>query len=175
MAWYTGKAGEALDQAVRKMAGTPDDRMSLAEEIDIARVAALEAAKAFSMISLSDEMVDGKPKFSLALKTATTDMMLDRINTVAELVAKHSKIRMLSESVVDIEQLDYITSQVSMILNHRLANVVEKEYIDLIAQDMRQIKLPERKKTIQNAQNAQMLLDAAKEIQEQNEPSSTAS
>lgn len=169
MAWYSKRAGTEVTKALADMAkGGPDERHSIAEEIDLARLAATDAVKLFGAIVLTPHpKADEGQDYSSELKAKAADMMLQKLERVSELVLKSSKIRVMHEGTVNAEGIAYIAAQVSTIMRNRLDGIVAPSVMEAIIDDIKAIKLPEKRSLDKVTEGASAIVDAVKEIQRQ--------
>lgn len=166
--YYSAGAGTALKTRLEELrALDPSRRHSLAEEVDLARIACEKSVRMFEAACM------GEQKASPEAQAASLALLRQSLDHVAELVAKAARARRDSLETVDVEQLDYIVDQVIVILNDE---VEDHAILDRCKERFKKIKIPERKGTggVDRAQVARMFRDAATAIDESVQGSSPA-
>lgn len=143
LSYYSKHAGKALSTALEEIAGMdPDERNSIAQEVDIARMLATQSLKNFSAVFLKEH--DEKTSKNLeesGVKPRILENCWEAINNVSEIVAKSAMIRYRSESVVGLEDVQYVINQVLTILQ-RLG--VEEDLLAELKNEFKTIRLPKR-------------------------------
>jgi len=135
--YFSKNAGPALQAALEQAReGSPDEQLSLLEELAASRVLAGEIMIRFEAACLNpDNNVDDDTK---ALAFAT---MKNAIDHVTDIAVKAAKVRAASEGVVDVEALGYIVSQISRLVEHQCDERTARALIPLI----KQVRMPEQR------------------------------
>lgn len=121
MGWYSKNAGTKLAAKLEEIAAMgPDERHSLAEEIDISRLLAERA-----LLIFEKTVIDPPPgtEVPTELKARASETLRDRLQDVSDMVAKASAVRAKLESVVGVEDIGYVVHQVKKILQEELDEV----------------------------------------------------
>ena len=130
--YYSRNAGKRLADKLDALASMdPDERNSLTEEIDLNRLLAERALKAFEATHYGDKEVSEK------LKALAAQNLRDALQDVTEVVAKSAIIRSRSAEVVGIEDLGFIIHQIKKILD-------EEDVDPRVIDRLDEIKLPKR-------------------------------
>jgi hypothetical protein len=134
---------------------SPDEKHSLDDEIDAARVLAEQAMVAYDVAVVQQ-------KGSSELQAFAADHLKASLVNVGDIVAKASKVRKESQGVVDIEMLNYIVVQVTEIIEQELRD--KNSYLaDKVVERLNAIALPEKNKA-SDKHLVHKLKDALKEI-----------
>ena len=144
MTLYTKRASiplkALLDEVAKK---SPSERMSLADEIDVARIICDRAIKTFDKVFFNE---DPNKEISDKSKLGTMRLVQDSLEHVSRLVAQHAKVLALSDATLNTEQCGYMIDQIVKILDDHLVD--QEEIYKLIVQDLNKMKLPEKKVNI---------------------------
>lgn len=130
--YFSKNAGPALKSILKHLADeSPDEKLSLLEEVDISRQLALDAMKKYEAACLSGASVSEETQqlSRLVAKNA--------LNNVVETVGKATRSRALSESVIDAENVAYLVSQVNGIVE----SSVDKPTALKIAAQLKELKI----------------------------------
>lgn len=153
--FYDSALGPTLREKLRQMSEEPpDDRLSLLEESDLARLTAIRSLRIFEATCVDPETAD---RASDELKGAATAAARGAIEYVCDTVMKAAKVRALNESTYDVEQLDYFVGQVGRIVNDEVGSLPGgPDLVAAVTKRLRAIKLPGRDR-------AKMTTDDARE------------
>ena len=156
--WYARRAGPILQDRLNELReASPDERHSLADEIDLARLIAERNVRIYDKTVIEDQGSD-------ELKAAATDSLRSSLNHVTEIVSKAARVHAVSSSVVELEHIDYILTQVARIIEEEVASLDQK-LATVVMERMALIKLPEGKSGEANAEdNARLLREAMEEM-----------
>jgi hypothetical protein len=136
---------------------SPDERHSLAEEIDLARLIAERNVRIYDKT-----VIEGQG--SAELQAAATESLRSSLDHVTDIVAKAARVHAVSSSVVELEHIDYILQQVSRVIEEEVVSV-DKKLADTIQEKLQAIKLPAGKSGEADAEeNARLLRDAMKDM-----------
>ena len=136
MSWYTKRAGPILRERLEELRNaSPDERHSLADEIDLARLIAERNVRIYDKTVLEG---NGSDK----LKAAATEGLRHALNHVTDIVSKAARVHAVSSSVVELEHIDYILQQVTRVIEEEVADV-DKVLADRVIEKFKSIKLPE--------------------------------
>lgn len=138
MSVYAKNAGPRLQQVLADLAAQGHERMSLASEIDVARMSAIEAMKLYSALVENEKATEG-------VKIAAAEHLRSAIECVGDMAVRAAKIRAASEEVIHVEAIDYVVVQVGRIVNDVVGSR-SPELAELLMQALStDIKLPERR------------------------------
>lgn len=159
--FYSRRAGPELRKVLEEQASSsPDERMSLLEEVDLMRMLALENVQMFEAICIENRKGTDGAEPSNELKAMVTSSCRRALEAVTETVLKAAKTRSLNEAVVDVQQIDYIVAQILAAIETRVKPVDELLY-DQLSEDLKKIRLPERAE-----RQRQALASSASQIQQ---------
>ena len=137
LAIYSRHAGTLLRERLQELAKlSPEERHSLSEEIDLARALAVKSLKMY-------EAVHSSSKATPDMKILVGNQLQKALDFVSRVAVAASKVRAVSQSTVDVEQLDYIVRQVTRIIEEEIADY-DREMADRVVNRLRDIKLPDR-------------------------------
>lgn len=140
--YYSRRASSTLKERLEELAVVePNRRLSLLEEVDLARVGCERAVQLFEAACLGPD----SDKASLETKAAALGVMRASLEHVGKMVADAARARKDSLETVDVEQLDYIVSQILVILEEEIVQEHGRAAFDRCAARFKQIRLPERK------------------------------
>ena len=156
--WYAKRAGPILQERLTELReSSPDERHSLADEIDLARLIAERSVCIYDNTVLQDK---GSPE----LKAAATDSLRSSLDHVTDIVAKAARVHAVSSSVVELEHIDYILAQVARLIEEEVSSV-DKKLADVVLEKLKMIKLPVGKSGEADAEdNARLLREAMKDM-----------
>lgn len=144
----------------------PHEKYSLQAELDIARINMRDCLSLYS-----EEVVDRKDGkvASMQMRLLIGNLMMKSATMVAEIAAKATTVMERNTALVDHEQLSYILGRVTATLEKHLELFPEEILRDIKA-DLNDIRLPPRKKVIDNSHldNAQLIRDAVRTIETTN-------
>lgn len=109
---YINVMGPRVADKLRELAEDPA-RHSLDEEVDVARVLALDAAKMYELAFSSD-------KASETSKAMASSLLRDGINNVASLVERSIKVKAQSQELIRLDTFKFLMAQVETIIRGRL-------------------------------------------------------
>lgn len=155
---YRDSAGEELRKKLDRFANLgPDKRYLLQEEVDLARVMAERYVKLFDKVC-----IQGQGDVDASMKAKVSAQTMDAIQYVADIVSKAAKVRQVLDFVVDIEHIDFIVEQVSVIIEEF---VPEESVRKLINERLGKIKLPTNKEAARlRAADVRAALEAMEEL-----------
>mgnify|MGYP007032476559 CR=1 FL=1 len=154
--WYSKRAGPILQDRLKELReSSPDERHSLSDEIDLARL----IAERNVVIYERTVMVD---KGSAELKASATESLRSSLDHVTDIVSKAARVHSISSSVVELEHIDYILQQVTRIIEEEVASNDQK-MADVVLEKLKGIKLPEGR-AADAEDNARSLRDAMKDM-----------
>lgn len=157
MSWYARRAGPVLRERLEEMrAAAPDERHSLADEVDLARLLAERNVAIYDAV-----VVQGKG--SDDLKTAATAGLRSALNHVSDIVGKAARVHAVSSTVVELEHIDYVLQQVVRIVEEQVA-AVDKKLADGVIDALGDIKLPEDRVGEDAEETARRLRDALSDM-----------
>ncbi len=147
MGHYSRNAGKTLKSKLEKLAAMdPDERNSLAEEIDLSRLLCERNLKLFDATHYPPEGTVIPEK----LKVMAAEGLRSALADVTEIVAKSAIVRSRSEGVVGIEDLGYII--------HQIKKILEDEDVDpRVSERLSEIRLPKRGSEMSEDQVIDML------------------
>ena len=161
--YYARTVGVALkDRLLELQREEPARRHSLADEVDLARVATYRAVELFEAACMGEE------RASPDLQASAIGLLRHSLDHVADLVMKASKARRDSLETVDVEQLDFMVDQIVAVLEEEIRPLGE-DAVDRCVERLRGIRIPDRKgagAAPDRAQLARMFRDAAGAIEE---------
>ena len=138
MSWYTRRAGQKLKDAISELKEqSPDERHSLADEIDLARLIAERSVRIYDATVIEGQGSDD-------LKAAATAGLRGALNHVTDIVSKAARVHSVSSSVIELEHIDYVVQQVNRIIEEQVTDV-DKALADRIVEAIANIKLPEKR------------------------------
>lgn len=138
---YSLRATEKLKQLLERLESAPDDRKSLADEIDVARAFATEA------VALADRAVnstnpDGTPKqIAESVKVTAIKIAQEALTHVALLIEKHAKVTAMSDGTLDATQVRALLDQVVRCVQQRVTSEEERE---ALLADIEAVNVPRR-------------------------------
>jgi len=139
--YYANIAGVSLRKKLEELSqDSPDERHSLSEELDMARVM---VGRALRLYEATFESPEAKP--STQAQAMVLDTMRSALKFVNDTAATAAKVRSVSQGTVDVEQLDYIVDQVTRIVEDEITPL-GKDVVDRVALRLRDIKMPDRGK-----------------------------
>jgi len=130
--YYSKNSGPLLKEKLLELSA--DGRMSLTEEVDIARVTVLEY-----LASYEATVLDPNNKASAKLKTLAATGLRQAIDHVADIVSKAARVQDLVGGSISIEQLDYFVVQIVKVLNDKLPTIMRDDVIKAV----QNVRLPE--------------------------------
>lgn len=140
MGLYSNRAGDKLKKILKDIREeTGDERMSLAEEVDVSRALCQKAVHIFEVTC-----VESAADTSVAQKDIAISCLKEALTHVGQMVERHAKVLALSESVFDPDQIDWIIGTFKQILNKRLED--EPMLLKMIMADIDGITVPEKAK-----------------------------
>lgn len=139
---------------------SPEERMSLADEIDAARMLAEDSFKKLGAVL---EKKDASPK----LRALAQAHVKSCIEFVSDVVAKAAKVNQMSERTFDFQVIDAVLAQVFRVVRDVVQARDEGLHNELV-QGINSIKLPSRDAsgTTSPEQTAEQIRDALSEMRE---------
>ena len=141
---YTSGMSVRMKDMFEKMEEASDERLSLANEIDTARMVAVDAMK---LLAQCDEK-DASPK----AKAAALKILQGSIDSVAALVTQYVKIQVVNGSAIPMENVHHIIDQIARIIESEVDDQEIRSRIMLRMDNMttgRQIEKPQVTITIE--------------------------
>lgn len=119
MGLYSYRASKKLKELLEQAGeGGDKERLSLAEEIDVARVMAERAIRLFDGACLGEEA----SKVSTSLKHASIKNVQECLKLVADLTSQYAKLMLVSDDVFSSTQVEYILAGVTKVLADHIEN-----------------------------------------------------
>ena len=138
MTWYSRRAGPILKDRLEEMRqANPSERHSLADEVDLARLIAERNVQIYEAAVLEG-------KGSEELKAEASTALRSALNHVSDLVSKAAKVHAVSNSVIELEHIDYIVQQMTRAIEEEIAEQ-DRVLADRLIERLGKIKLPEGK------------------------------
>lgn len=157
MSWYTRRAGPILRERLEELrTAAPDERHSLADEVDLARLMAQRNVAIYDTVVL-----DGKG--SDELQAMATAGLRGALNHVSEIVSKAARVHVVSSTVIELEHIDYVLQQVTRIIEEEVADK-DKAIADAVINRIAEIKLPEQRGAVDAEDTARELRSALSEM-----------
>lgn len=120
MGLYSYRASKKLtDLLDRAREGGDPERLSLAEEVDVARTLCERAIRLFDGACLGEQA----DKVSTSLKHASIKNVQESLKVVADLVQAYAKMMLVSDDVFNATQVEYLMKGITEVL----AEVLEDE------------------------------------------------
>lgn len=134
---YSRNVGPRLQEKLEELANEdPMQRNSLRAESDLARALASSAVHLYDKAEETDDE---------RLKIRAAANMREQLETVSRLVEKAAKVNSLTGGAINVEFLDFITSQVMLIIEKFVVPLPGgKDAVDEIAGAIKKIRLPEK-------------------------------
>lgn len=136
---YAIRTSKKLAALVEEIEKNPDERMQLAQEIDMTRAFATEAVATASAVLEKDSM-------SLDAKVTAIKLAHESLNEVSALVEKHAKICALTDGLLTPSQVDAVIKQVAEIVT---AQVSDESVREKILDQLAEVIVPKRASNIQ--------------------------
>lgn len=156
--WYARVQTEGLKERLAKMSmASPDERMALNVEIDLARELADHALETFEKCHYgpkADEIKKDKPH----LRIASRDALKDALSHVTDLVAKATKVHVMSNAVMEMQHVEYVAAQFTAIIE-KFVLPLDKKTADSCLAHLAHIKIPSKADNV-----ADQLREAVKEM-----------
>lgn len=141
--YYSQNAGPRLRQVLEELrTAPPEERMSLADEIDLARMLTERHVRIFEATCVGEQ----SDKASDELKAAAIAGLRRALSHVSDMVTKAAKVRALHDGTVDAEGVDYIVAQVVKIVEDEIRDK-DPSMADRVVARMEQIRLPQNTRT----------------------------
>ena len=137
---YSRRATGELKALINTAAERSSERSSLAGEVDASRAIALQA------IQLLDKTMEGGESTKPELLLGVMEFAQKALKHVNDSVATMVKVSAIDPTALDAEQADYILNSIGEILRKR---VDDEKLRETILADFKDIKVPERKNTVQ--------------------------
>ena len=165
MGYYSRNVSLTLREKLEELERmSPEERFSLAEEIDLARTMASKALQLYDLAFHGETEVDEKSK------STAYSLMQDALKFVADIVKKAAEAKKIHESTVDFEQVAYLTRAITKIVQEEIADV-DRSMADRVVERLNAIKIPERKSNVTTPEDlARQLRDAATVIEDAMSP-----
>lgn len=149
---YNRNAGPTLMGLMSKAKAMGADRVSLNEEIDLARSLLIRATEMYSTA-----LDDGKTPEEL--KLVIESHVRDGIDCVSDVVTKASKVRELNEAMMSGEVVSWIVAEVTQVIESKV-RMVSDELADQVVAALQAIELPHgagRMKVVKAAANEEFM------------------
>jgi hypothetical protein len=142
---YSRHASQQLKDVLERVASTPDERQSLADEIDVSRAMCERAIRLFEQACLSDQAKD----YSIEIKTRSVEMVQTSLEAVSKLIQAHTKLMVMSDRMLTTEQIEYMFVQLNKTLTNQLLPD-HPEIFERITEVISNIRLPEKSGSVVN-------------------------
>ena len=127
--FYARGVSVELGKKLEELNESGEERADLSQEVDMARLLALDALKVYDTVSLKE---DASPK----AKGIASTMLRDAINNVAALVTTMTKVDVINGSAIPMEHVNKIIYEVTRIIEEEVAEV-DKDRADRIIERIR--------------------------------------
>lgn len=132
--WYARGTTQQLADRLKELAGQgPDERMSLSQEIDLARELAKKALDLYDLAHYGEKEQDEN------LRIASREHLKTALDGVADLVGRAARAQSLSASVISIQHIEHLAAQFTKILE---THVLDEQILACCLRDLEQVKLP---------------------------------
>lgn len=140
MGRYANKVSEPLKKRLEALASEgPDERASLAEEVDLSRIMLERAVLIYDRVVVNPtKNAEGREPDEV-LKGSATGILQEALATTASMVEKMAKITALSKDKVTIEQIDFVVAQISQIIEAEVENEIIR---DRILKKLQELEIP---------------------------------
>lgn len=136
---YALRASKKLQSLVEEIEKNPDERMQLAQEIDMARAFSVEAISTAAAVMESSTI-------GIESKMTAIKLAHESLAEVSLLVEKHTKICALTDGLLTPSQVDAVVKQVAAIVE---ANVSDETTRQKILDQLADVIVPKRASNIQ--------------------------
>jgi len=137
--FYSNRAGAKLKDLLEQVRNeTGEDRLNLAEEVDVSRALCDKAVHIFDICCIQNA-----EQTTVDQKNVALSCLKDALTHVGQMVERHAKVLTLSDSIFDPGQVAWVVETVQKILKTHL----EDEYPMLLKQilvEFDRIKVPEK-------------------------------
>lgn len=158
MSFYSRRAGPTLKARLEELReANPSERHSLADEVDLARLIAERNVQIYEAAVLENKGSD-------ELKAEASACLRAALNHVSDLVSKAAKVHAVSNSVIELEHIDYIIAQMTRAIEEEVAEY-DRVLADRLIDRLGKIKLPEGRAT-EAEDTAHAVREALKNIEE---------
>lgn len=144
--FYQRVAGSKLKERIAGMLTdqrSESDHLSLSGEVDVARATVEDALQLFEAAHFGPK----SQEVDEATRLSATRLLREGIKFVADTVKAAAQARALTESVVDVDRIGFITEQVLKILEEELGDE-HKELISRVSTRLQNIVLPAKRISI---------------------------
>lgn len=129
--YYSKHAGRSLKSLLEEVASQPDDeRLSLAEEIDVARINTARALQFFEKIVLNEDFRDKDgnqveigPEKMLQLKSTCSNAVKQGLDQVASLVQAMAKVEALKQDKISVHNIKWIVARIMRLIEEEVEPV----------------------------------------------------
>lgn len=142
---YTARAKGRFKEILEKLSEqSPDERINLADEVDVMRITAEQAVNLFQKACFNE---DSTKKVSSQSKALAIGLVQSALASVGSLVEKAAKVAALSDQSINPKQVQFIFDQLTEILRKRLEEH-NPEALDAILTDMDEIRVQSREQSL---------------------------
>lgn len=136
---YASQVSTALGEKLAKMAEEPDDeRLSLAEEVDVARVLTSRALKIYDL-AINGRGADGQ-EASEEIRQAAAQGLNQALEATSRLVERFAKVNTLTSGFITAKQIGFLVAQFNKIIADEIQ---DEEVRNRIAAKIREIDIPD--------------------------------
>lgn len=133
--FFSKHAGDALKRRLAAVAQSEQERLSLSEEVDVARLVALDSMQLWEAAQQSDNP---------ATRGQACELVRQSIDHITETVKRAATVRQLVGANVAVEDVGYVVAQVQKILNDELGgSEAGRAVLERLTARIDEIKLPE--------------------------------
>lgn len=129
---YDTYAGPTLRGLLSKVAEMDGDRVTLEQEIDLARATLLRAVNYWSVA------LEAKTESAMALQLDSEALIREGLDIVQKLVASEAKIRLIKKGAIELNTVQWMVGEISRIIQDKLPDGASKDLIEAISR----IELP---------------------------------
>ncbi len=140
---YSKRASARLKELLASASDDAIDRLSLAEEVDVARVMCERAIRLFDGACVGE----GADKTDTATKATAVSLVQASLKNVADLVNSYAKLMLVQESVLNAVQVDYLTKMLGEILTRHLHDD-HKDVLDAVLHEVEErLRAPDKEQS----------------------------
>lgn len=132
--FFSRHAGETLKKRLAEIAGAEQERLALNEEVDIARLMALESMQMWEAAQKSDNS---------ATRGQAVALVRQSIDHITETVKRAATVRQLVGDSMSAEDVGYVVAQVQKILDAELGSTdAGREVLKRVTKQLEEVRLP---------------------------------
>jgi hypothetical protein len=143
--YYSKYAGKKLSELLAELASQNDDeRLSLAEEIDVSRINAARVLKLFEKIVIEEDFTDANGnqldiplEKKLKLKSTCASAVKESLDQVSSLVQAMAKVEALKADKISIHNIKWVVDRIMRLIEEEVVpynNEVAKKLCDRISE-----------------------------------------